>query len=348
MFRTLARMGVLRGSSGGFAALVLAGCSFSGAGLAVSTSGEDTTGSTGGTGSAAATTEDAPPTTQGPGDPTATPTNDTPGESTVEVTATTGPASTATSESTDGETTQAGSAEGGSVGESTEGESTEGESSTGESSTGECVAVAWYADSDNDGRGDAGAVMMACAKPPGYVDNSDDCNDDDGQVSPVLPEVCDNKDNDCDELVDEYSAMNKACGGCTIVPDDEGTPTRAYYFCDMPKKSWDAAKSLCDGKTAALVADEADPEHEFLNAQLMILGAASGGWWTGGFAPGILGYQWLSGVGINGGDGRWDYPQLGSDPNKCVQLLSPAVMKGGHWTARSCDEVKPYICEQML
>ncbi len=335
-------MGVLRGVSGSFAALVMAGCSFSGAGLAVSTSGEDTTGgSTGGTGGAAATTEDAPTTTQGPGDPatTATPSNDTPGESTVEVTATTGPASTATSESTAGETTEAGS---------TAGESTAGESTAGESSTGECVAVDWYADSDKDGRGDAGAVMMACDKPRGYVDNADDCDDNDGQVSPALPEVCDNKDNDCDELIDEYSGMNKACGGCTIVPDDEGTPTKAYYFCDMPKKSWDAAKSLCDGKTAALVADEEGPEHEFLNAQLMILGAASGGWWTGGFAPGILGYQWLSGVGINGGDGRWDYPQLGSDPNKCVQLLSPEVMKGGHWTARACDEVKPYICEQTL
>jgi hypothetical protein len=320
-------MGVLRGMSGSFAALVV-GCTFSGTGLAGDSSGEDTTDeSSGGTSSGGATTEGAPPTTQGPGEPeTTASTNDTSGESTAEVAATTG---------TD-------------TGGSTAGESTAGESTAGESSTAECVAVDWYADMDMDGRGDAAALVTACDPPPGYVDNSDDCDDNDEEVSPILPEKCDNKDNDCDEMVDEYSEANKVCGGCTLVPDDADTPAKMYYFCDTPKKSWANAKSLCEGKGGALVADESDQEHEFLTAQLMILGAASGGWWTGGFAPDILGYQWLNEVAISGIDGRWDFPQIGADPNKCVQLLSPAVDNGGRWTPRSCNEVKPYICETTL
>lgn len=348
-------MGAVYRGFGGLALVVATGCSFSGTGLTVdvaSVGTEETGASTEGTDGAASTTGDPPTTsnasvdpdtTNGPTQPPTTEpeTTDTPDDTTAQASATSG---TDTGESTKGETGET------SQGETSKGETGEtGETSKGESSTGECDPLAFYPDNDGDGYGVKEGVVMACAPPDGYVEVPGDCDDEDEEVSPDAVELCDNADNDCDLLVDEYSAMNTMCGGCKIVPDDVNTPTKAYYFCNSnPLKNWDAAKGLCEDRMAMLVADETDQEHTFLTAQITLIDAMSGGWWTGGWAPGVLGYKWLNNVAINGGDGRWDFVQVASDPNKCVQLLSSGVNNGNKWTARSCNEAKPYICEQDL
>ena len=56
----------------------------------------------------------------------------------------------------------------------------------------------WYADNDNDGFGDAGAVATTCFAPIGYVDNSTDCDDTISHVNPNALGVCDGLDGDCD------------------------------------------------------------------------------------------------------------------------------------------------------
>ncbi len=64
----------------------------------------------------------------------------------------------------------------------------------------------WYIDSDADGWGSASLTELACAAPPGYDDDSLDCNDGDGGVRPDAPEVwydgldqnCDGRDDDQD------------------------------------------------------------------------------------------------------------------------------------------------------
>ena len=47
---------------------------------------------------------------------------------------------------------------------------------------------------------------MACIAPEGYVAASSDCDDTHAQVYPNATEICDDIDNDCDSLVDDFDA----------------------------------------------------------------------------------------------------------------------------------------------
>ncbi len=60
----------------------------------------------------------------------------------------------------------------------------------------------WFVDADGDGVG-SGAGTPACAQPAGHVADDGDCDDGDAQVSPLLAEVCDGKDTNCDGNIDE-------------------------------------------------------------------------------------------------------------------------------------------------
>jgi len=46
----------------------------------------------------------------------------------------------------------------------------------------DCIATAWFADSDEDGFGDAGSSVSACEAPSGFVANDDDCDDTDDAI----------------------------------------------------------------------------------------------------------------------------------------------------------------------
>ncbi len=63
-------------------------------------------------------------------------------------------------------------------------------------------APTWYADLDGDGQGDPSATTAACEAPPGYVDNADDCDDEDVSVYTGAVETCNLGDDDCDGTID--------------------------------------------------------------------------------------------------------------------------------------------------
>ena len=65
------------------------------------------------------------------------------------------------------------------------------------------VEVAFYLDSDGDGFGDGTVAAFGCVVPLGYASNPDDCDDDDPDTHPAAAEVCDSKDNNCNDVVDE-------------------------------------------------------------------------------------------------------------------------------------------------
>jgi hypothetical protein len=63
----------------------------------------------------------------------------------------------------------------------------------------------YYEDADGDGFGTANSKVTSCAAAPpaGFVTNNLDCDDIQSGVYPGAPEVCDNLDNNCNDLIDE-------------------------------------------------------------------------------------------------------------------------------------------------
>ena len=58
-------------------------------------------------------------------------------------------------------------------------------------------------DDDGDGFGDDAETIDSCDVREGYVAIGNDCDDSNADVFPSAPEVCDEVDNDCNELIDD-------------------------------------------------------------------------------------------------------------------------------------------------
>jgi hypothetical protein len=97
----------------------------------------------------------------------------------------------------------------------------------------------WYADVDDDGYGDPGAVVEDCTEPLGYVDNDADCDDGNPFVNPAASEACDDGlDNDCDGRVDE------GCLGTNCFEDDAIVTDDRYWRLDGALAVDDASSKL--------------------------------------------------------------------------------------------------------
>ncbi|MEC8381074.1 MAG: MopE-related protein [Myxococcota bacterium] len=68
-------------------------------------------------------------------------------------------------------------------------------------------ASIWYEDKDSDGYGADAYDALSCDRPEGYVEVAGDCDDEDPEVNPNAPEVCDTKDNDCDGYIDDMDSL---------------------------------------------------------------------------------------------------------------------------------------------
>jgi len=124
--------------------------------------------------------------------------------------------------------------------------------------------TSWYPDADGDGFG-AGGVSVAqeaCQQPDNYAASSDDCNDNDSDIYPGAPELCDGLDNDCDPDSDE-NGDNDGDGSspCSTPPDcddsddslnpsdsDEDGISSCNGDCnDNDSSIYPGAAELCDG-----------------------------------------------------------------------------------------------------
>ncbi|MEL6344779.1 MAG: MopE-related protein, partial [Myxococcota bacterium] len=92
----------------------------------------------------------------------------------------------------------------------------------------------YYEDFDEDGFGDPGDLRQACIQPPGFVEDSTDCNDNDNTTFPAATEICDGQYNDC----------NNGDFDITAAPADETDDDGDFYV-------------ECEGYTAGVtVTDE--------------------------------------------------------------------------------------------
>jgi hypothetical protein len=103
----------------------------------------------------------------------------------------------------------------------------------------EDVQVTFYGDWDNDGYGDSAVTVQACLAPAGYVPDDTDCDDTDYHVSPAALEVCNDIDDDCDNLIDDADESTDAS-------------TMLIWYADADADTWgDAASTTeaCDQPT---------------------------------------------------------------------------------------------------
>lgn len=109
-------------------------------------------------------------------------------------------------------------------------------------------ALPFYRDADNDQVG-AGAPMMACEAPSGYVLTSNDCNDNDNATKPGAIEICDGADNDCDGGVDGTLAQPNQCTALV------GTYAGSYSHLTQEKLGSTVINSMsCSGTGSASLA----------------------------------------------------------------------------------------------
>lgn len=67
------------------------------------------------------------------------------------------------------------------------------------------ITYTYYLDNDNDGFGDVNSKIDTCAvtAPSGYVTNAEDCSSNDASIHPNATELCNEIDDNCNNVVDE-------------------------------------------------------------------------------------------------------------------------------------------------
>ncbi len=66
-----------------------------------------------------------------------------------------------------------------------------------------CIPLTFYIDDDGDGFGNEAQTISACEQPDGAVLDFSDCDDTDSNVNPQGTETCNNKDDDCNGMIDD-------------------------------------------------------------------------------------------------------------------------------------------------
>ncbi len=129
----------------------------------------------------------------------------------------------------------------------------------------EGVTRPFYEDKDKDGfgNGDPAKVVQACLPPKGndpdtllsYVENADDCDDNDFHINPNALEDCDGLDNNCNDLTDENLLVPTQV--CTAGEGQCQQYGSEYKTC-LGAAGWSAGYSGCDAVALDPLPEECD------------------------------------------------------------------------------------------
>lgn len=110
-------------------------------------------------------------------------------------------------------------------------------------------ATTYYVDADGDGYGDRTTGFLACVAPASnLITTGGDCDDDDITIRPDAPELCgDFTDNDCDDEVDEGSAVDAQTFWEDGDGDGYGNPDSFVTACSQPVGYIDNRQDCFDG-----------------------------------------------------------------------------------------------------
>ena len=98
-------------------------------------------------------------------------------------------------------------------------------------------AIRVYADTDGDGFGDPLAGRDACSPGAGEVRGAADCDDTRADVNPDADERCNGRDDDCDGLTDDPSAIDARRYYADTDGDGFGDPAALTLACSAPAGS---------------------------------------------------------------------------------------------------------------
>ena len=91
----------------------------------------------------------------------------------------------------------------------------------------------WYADNDGDGYGNIAETILSCEQPAGYVNNDNDCDDENSEINPDAVEICDGIDNDCNGEVDD-NAVDAGIWYADNDGDGYGNIAETILSCEQP------------------------------------------------------------------------------------------------------------------
>ncbi len=108
----------------------------------------------------------------------------------------------------------------------------------------------WFPDADNDTFGDTKLPTKACAQPPNTIVDGTDCDDTNKTVNPAAIELCNNKDDNCNGIIDD-GAPPPVTWYTDSDLDTFGDKSTAVTSCDQPPGSVTDGTD-CDDRNAAI------------------------------------------------------------------------------------------------